>query len=107
MTDEPRKRPPTLSDQLAAYREIIMAQVTKPARSGSQSVTFGKRAVGAKQDELYLKDLTLVQREDEDDMQWLGRTEALLNESDNIEIRFNAGRIERELQATLEKGATK
>lgn len=69
---------PTLSDQLARQHELLMAQATKPARTGSQTVEFGKQATGADAGTHYLKSLVLVQHDGESDVQFLGRQEERL-----------------------------
>jgi hypothetical protein len=86
----------TLADQLAAQHELLMAQATKPARTGSQTVEYGERATGADSGSLYLKSLVLVQRDDESDVQFLGRQdEALASVAELLETA-NAGRPEPE-----------
>ena len=74
----PAHERPTLSAQLARQHELLMAQATKPARQGAQTVEYGERATGADSGTLYFKSLVLVQRDDETDLQFLGRQETQL-----------------------------
>jgi hypothetical protein len=55
-----------------------MAHATRPAVAGAQSVEFGQRATGADAGSVYLKSLVLVQRSEEEDVQFLGRQERAL-----------------------------
>lgn len=80
---------PTLSDQLARQHELLMAQATKPARSGQQTVEFGERATGADSGSLYVKSLVLVQRDDESDVQFLGRQEESLRNTAKLLDKLN------------------
>lgn len=85
-TDHPR---PTLGEQLARQHELLMAQATKPARTGSQTVEYGQRATGADAGNLYLKSLVLVQHDDESDLQFLGRQEERLRDIESLLGRLN------------------
>lgn len=73
----PRHRP-TLADQNARYYELLMAQATKSPRQGSQSVEWGERPSGEMNGTIYFKSVLLVQRDDESDVQFLGRQEEQL-----------------------------
>lgn len=79
-TAPPPHERPTLGAQLARQHELLMATLTKPARTGSQTVEYGERATGADAGKLYVKSLVLVQREDETDVQFLGRQEEQLRQ---------------------------
>lgn len=67
---------PTLAAQLARQHELLMAQATKPARTGAQTVEFAERHTGPKDGLLRLASLQLVQHDDEEDVQFQGRIEA-------------------------------
>jgi hypothetical protein len=104
VTDEPRKRPPTLSDQLAAQHELVMALATKSAPRGSQSVSFKLVTVGDLKGKYVCDGYNAIRDEGEDWPQFVGRVEQELRDVDAAVIRVNASAIERELAATLEKG---
>jgi hypothetical protein len=86
----PEQHRTTLAEQLARQHELLMAQATKPARTGSQTVEYGQRATGAEAGSLYLKSLMLVQHDHEDDVQFLGRQEAQLRNVGALLERMNA-----------------
>jgi hypothetical protein len=86
----PQHERPTLGAQLARQHELLMATLTKPARTGSQTVEYGERATGADSGSLYVKSLVLVQRDDESDVQFLGRQEAQLRNVAQLLERLNA-----------------
>lgn len=80
----------TLADQLARQHELLMAQATKPARMGLQSIEYGERATGDKNGHLYFKSVQVVQTEDETDVQFLGRQETYVREAIRIRDLLNA-----------------
>lgn len=86
---QPEHHRPTLGEQLARQHELLMAQATKPARTGSQTVEYGQRATGAESGHLYLKSIVLVQHDDESDVQFLGRQEERLRNSVALLERLN------------------
>lgn len=67
-----RRRPPSMAEINAAQHEIIMAYATKSAKQGAQTAKFAERSAGANSGEFYVS-FDLVQREDEEDVQFLGR----------------------------------
>lgn len=87
---QPEHHRPTLGEQLARQHELLMAQATKPARTGSQTVEYGERATGADSGSHYLKSLVLVQHDDETDLQFLGRQEQRLLEVHSLLERVNS-----------------
>jgi len=88
---EPRKpERVTLAGQLARQHELLMAQATKPARTSPQATEWGERATGDKQGHLYFKSVQLVQRDDESDLQFLGREEQHLRERIALRDTLNA-----------------
>lgn len=87
---QPKHERPTLGEQLARQHELLMAQATKPARTGSQTVEYGQRATGADAGSVYLKSLVLVQHDDETDLQFLGRQEERLRNITALLERANA-----------------
>ena len=89
-TPQPEHHRPTLGEQLARQHELLMAQATKPARTGSQTVEYGQKATGADAGNLYLKSLVLVQHDDESDVQFLGRQETQLRNVGTLLERLNA-----------------
>lgn len=89
-TPQPKHERPTLGEQLARQHELLMAQATKPARTGSQTIEYGQRATGADAGNLYLKSLVLVQHDDESDVQFLGRQEQRLRETGALLEKLNA-----------------
>lgn len=88
-TPQPEHHRPTLGEQLARQHELLMAQATKPARTGSQTVEYGQRATGADAGSLYLKSLVLVQHDDESDLQFLGRQETRLRDIGGLLDKIN------------------
>ena len=80
---------PTLADQNARYYELLMAQATKSPRQGSQSVEWGERPSGDMNGTIYFKSVLLVQREDESDVQFIGRQEEALREVLALRDRLN------------------
>ena len=66
---------PTLAGQLAAQHELLMAQATKSARSTPDTVELAERHTGGRDGELRIGTVSLVKREDESDVQFLGRLE--------------------------------
>lgn len=89
-TPHPKPERPTLAAQLARQHELLMAQATKPARQGAQTVEYGERATGADTGTLYVKSLVLVQRDDESDLQFLGRQEQRLRDTAKLLTTLNA-----------------
>lgn len=81
---------PTLSDQNARYYELLMAQATKAPRQGAQSTEWGERTTGPTSGHLYFKSVQLVQREDESDLQFLGRQEDALRQMLAVRDKLNA-----------------
>lgn len=88
-TDTTPKHRPTLAEQNARYYELLMAQATKPARQGSQTVEFAERHAGAMDGQLRLASVQLVQRDDEEDVQFQGRVEDFTREILAIRDRIN------------------
>ena len=89
-TPPPEHHRPTLGEQLARQHELLMAQATKPARTGSQTVEYGQRATGADAGSLYLKSLVLVQHDHESDLQFLGRQEEQLRNAAALLDKLNS-----------------
>lgn len=87
---QPEHHRPTLGEQLARQHELLMAQATKPARTGSQTVEYGQRATGIDSGSHYLKSLVLVQHDDETDVQFLGRQEERLTQIVSLLEKINA-----------------
>ena len=94
---EAQPRPTSLSAQLARQHELLMVQATKPARSGSQTMEWGERATGDKAGLLYLKSAVFVQHDDEEDVAFLGRQFASMEQADSLRNRFNADALSRQL----------
>lgn len=93
MPKTPERTPqhrPTLADQNARYYELLMAYATKPARQGSQTVELAERHAGPKDGQLRLASLSLVQAEDESDVQFQGRIEAVTRAVLEIRDKLNA-----------------
>ena len=86
---QPEHHRTTLAEQLARQHELLMAQATKPARTGSQTAEYGQRATGADAGHVYLKSLVLVQHDDESDVQFLGRQEERLRQTADLLDRLN------------------
>lgn len=90
----PKPERPTLAAQLARQHELLMAQATKPARTGAQSVELAERHAGPHDGELRLSSLALVQHEDESDVQFLGRLEDTTRKVLEVRDKINAERAE-------------
>ena len=97
---EPRQ---TLSGQLAAQHELLMAAVTKTSPRGSESVSIKQASIGDLKGRWICDGLTAIRAEDEDWPQFLGRMEKSLADVDSMLMEHNASQLERELSATLEK----
>ena len=95
--ETPKPKRPTLSDALAQQHELLMAFATKSARQGAQSVSFSERHNGPDNGTLFVK-VDLVQHEDEEDVQFLGRIERFTQSCLDIRDRLN------DLQATKRDG---
>lgn len=88
-TEKTPKHRPTLADQNARYYELLMAQATKSPRQGTQSVEWGERPSGDMNGTVYFKSVLLVQREDESDVQFIGRQEEQLKAILALRDRLN------------------
>lgn len=80
---------PTLADQNARYYELLMAQATKSARQGSQTAELVERHAGARDGFLRLGLISLVQHEDESDVQFLGRMEDFTRKAIAVRDKLN------------------
>ena len=85
----PKTERPTLAGQLARQHELLMAAATKPARQGAQTIEYGERATGPESGHLYFKSIVLVQRDDESDLQFLGRQETTLRGVGELRDKLN------------------
>lgn len=94
----------TLSSQLAAQHELLMAAVTKTAPRGSESVKLKQAQVGDLKGQWVCDDLTAIRTEDEDWPQFMGRVRAMLDDVDRELIRRNGTLIKRQLEETLNRG---
>lgn len=81
---------PTLAGQLARQHELLMAQATKAVRAVDQTVEFAERHAGAKDGLLRVASVKLVQHEDEEDVQFLGRIESFTRDVFAVRDRLNA-----------------
>ena len=81
---------PTLGAQLARQHELLMAYATKPARQSAQTVELAERHAGPHDGKLRLASLQLVQAEDEEDVQYLGRIETFTRQVLAVRDTLNA-----------------
>jgi hypothetical protein len=101
MSEQPRRH--TLSDQLAMQHELLMAALARSAPRGSESCSVKDVTIGDLKGKTVIENLTLVRGEDEDWPAFLGRCAASLDNLDRMVIAHNVNRLQRELDATLEK----
>lgn len=101
----PKKKPPrrTLSDELAAQHELLMAAVTKTPPRGSESVTLKQAQVGDLKGRWLCDELRAIRGDEEDWPQYLGRITSMLADVDKLLMAHNAAEIQRQMQATVDK----
>lgn len=85
-----RHERPTLAAQLARQHELLMAAATKPARTAPQTVELAERSTGARDGQLRIASLALVQHDGESDVQFLGRLEDLGRKAIAVRDTLNA-----------------
>ena len=107
MNDQPRPARRTLSDELAAQHELLMAAVTKTPPRGSESVTVKQAQVGDLKGKWLCDSLNVIRADDEDWPQFLGRLDERLRDVDALLMEHNVNEIERQMEATLGAKAVK
>ena len=81
---------PTLSKQLAAQHELLMAAVTKtPPRGKRWEVTVDQQKIGDLKGQ-WLGSLTVAPEEDEDWPQFLGRWQAMMDDLQRELVKRNS-----------------
>jgi hypothetical protein len=81
-----------------------MAALTKQSPRTNEEASIKQASIGDMKGRWICDGLRVIRGEDEDWPQYLGRIEKQAADVDSALIRLNAGAIERELAATLEKG---
>lgn len=96
------KRPPTLSDQLARYYELLTMALTR-APQRSRSVKFSVAKMGDLKGRVVMDEFKIDQDEGEDFPAYKGRVKKELSAMLTVADELNAEVIERQLAATLER----